>query len=125
RIEMKQYPLLTKTGAWRADQNHLTWSNRPQAKEGQPATYGGYYTQEQIRDIVQYAAARNVTIVPEIDMPGHSAAAIASYPWLSCAQQHQLPMTGGNYQNMSSNYCIGNDSVFRFTENILNELMDL
>jgi hexosaminidase len=125
RIEIKRYPNLTQTGAWRVDQNHLPWGERPQPKPGEKPTYGGYYTQKQIREIVAYAAARNVTIVPEIEMPGHSAAAIASYPWLSCSQQPQLPMTGGNYTNMSSNYCPGNDSVYVFLQNVLTEVMDL
>lgn len=125
RIEIKKYPLLTQTGAWRVDWNDKVWANRPQAKPGEPATYGGYYTQDQIKEIVRYAAERNVTIVPEIEMPGHAAAAIASYPFLSCAQQPQLPMTGGNYTNMSSSFCAGNDSVFTFLENVLSEVIDL
>ena len=125
RIEIKKYPELTQTGAWRVDQNHLVWGNRPQAKPGEPATYGGYYTQQQVSDIIRYAAIRNVTIVPEIEMPGHVASAIASYPQLSCTQQPQLPLTGGNYSNMSSNYCAGNDSVFLFLENVLNEVIAL
>ncbi|MEO7264618.1 MAG: family 20 glycosylhydrolase [Ferruginibacter sp.] len=125
RIEIKKYPLLTQVGAWRVDQNDKIWSSRPQAKEGEPATYGGYYTQEQIKDIIKYAAEQNVTIVPEIEMPGHVASAIASYPALSCTQQPQLPLTGGNYSNMSSNYCAGNDSVFLFLQNVLTEVIDL
>lgn len=125
RIEIKKYPLLTRTGAWRADYTHEIWGSRPQAVPGEPATYGGYYTQEQIREIVQYAAERNVTIVPEIEMPGHVASAIASYPYLSCRQQPQLSLTGGNYKNISSNYCAGNDSVFTFLENVLTEVVQL
>lgn len=125
RIEIKQYPELTRVGAWRVDQTDKVWSYRPQAKEGEAATYGGYYTQEQIRDIIKYAAERNVTIVPEIEMPGHVASAIASYPALSCVQQHQLPLTGGDYTGMASNYCAGNDSVFLFLQNVLTEVINL
>ena len=125
RIEIKKYPLLTQTGAWRVDETNEIWGTRPQAIPGKPATYGGYYTQEQIKDIIQYAADRNVTIVPEIEMPGHAAAAIASYPFLSCSQQPQLPMTGGNYTNISSNFCAGNDSSFTFLENVLSEVIQL
>ncbi|MEP6467783.1 MAG: family 20 glycosylhydrolase, partial [Parafilimonas sp.] len=125
RIEIKKYPLLTSTGAWRVDENDKDWSTRPQAEEGEAATYGGYYTQEQIKDIIKYASDRNVTIVPEIEMPGHVASAIAAYPYLSCTQQAQLPLTGGNYTNMSSNYCAGNDSVFLFLENVLTEVINL
>ncbi|MGN6163975.1 MAG: beta-N-acetylhexosaminidase, partial [Flavisolibacter sp.] len=125
RIEIKKYPKLTQVGAWRVDETNKVWGQRPQAKEGEAATYGGYYTQEQIKDIIRYAAQRNITIVPEIEMPGHSAAAIASYPYLSCTQQPQLPMTGGNYTNISSNYCAGNDSVFLFLQNVLTEVINL
>lgn len=123
RIEIKKYPKLTETGAWRVDHINTVWGDRPQAQPGEAATYGGYYTQQQLREMVAYAAARNVTIVPEIEMPGHEAAAIASYPQLSCMQKPQLPLTGGNYTQLSSNYCAGNDSVFTFVENVLTEVM--
>jgi hexosaminidase len=125
RIEIKKYPKLTSVGAWRVDQTDKVWGQRPQAEPGEKADYGGYYTQDQIRDIVRYAAARNITIVPEIEMPGHSAAAIASYPFLSCSQKPQLPMTGGNYKDISSNYCAGNDSVFHFLQDVLDEVINL
>lgn len=125
RIEIKKYPRLTDVGAWRVDQTALVWGSRPQARPGEAASYGGYYTQEQVREIVAYAAARNITIVPEIEMPGHVASAIASYPELSCSQQPQLPLTGGNYSGMASNYCAGNDRVFGFVEDVLTEVMAL
>ena len=125
RIEIKKYPKLTQIGAWRVDETDKVWGQRPQETPDETPTYGGYYTQEQIKDIVKYAQLRNITIVPEIEMPGHSAAAIASYPYLSCSQQSQLPMTGGNYTNVSSNYCAGNDSVFTFLQNVLTEVIAL
>jgi hexosaminidase len=125
RIEIKKYPELTKTGAWRVDQTDKSWGERPQAKPGEVPTYGGYYTQQQIKDIVKYAAERSITIVPELDVPGHSAAAIASYPFLSCTQQPQLPMTGGNYSGVSSNLCPGNDSVFTFLQDVYSEVLSL
>ncbi|MDI1307570.1 MAG: family 20 glycosylhydrolase [bacterium] len=125
RIEIKKYPKLTEIGAWRVDHTNLNWRERPQAKEGEQPTYGGFYTQEQIKDIVKYAAERNITIVPEIEMPGHVASSIASYPQLSCTQIPQLPLTGGNYTNMSSNYCAGNDEVFSFLQDVLTEVMAL
>lgn len=122
RIEIKKYPELTNIGAWRVDHTNKLWSNRPQAKPGEAATYGGYYTQAQIREIIEYASKRNITIIPEIEMPGHVASAIASYPFLSCDQQKQLPLTGGDYTGMASNYCVGNDSVFAFLDNVLTEV---
>jgi hexosaminidase len=125
RIEIKKYPKLTSVGAWRVDHNDKVWGSRPQAKPGEEATYGGYYSQEQIKEIIKYAAERNITIIPEIEMPGHVASAIASYPALSCTQIPQLPLTGGNYTDMSSNYCAGNDSVFTFLEKVLTEVIEL
>jgi hexosaminidase len=125
RIEIKKYPALTQIGAWRVDQTDKIWGSRPQAKQGETPTYGGFYTQQQIKEIIQYASARNITIVPEIEMPGHVASAIAAYPLLSCSQLPQLPLTGGNYTNMSSNYCAGNEYVYTFLENVLKEVIDL
>jgi hexosaminidase len=125
RIEIKKYPQLTAIGAWRVDYTDLDWKSRPPAKEGEAAGYGGYYTQEQIKEIIQYAAVRNITIVPEIEMPGHSAAAIASYPFLSCTGTHQLPMTGSAGTGISQNFCAGKDSVFVFLQNVLSEVISL
>lgn len=125
RIEIKKYPALTAVGAWRVDQTDRPWDIRPQAMPGQEATYGGYYTQKQIKEIIAYAAVRNVNIVPEIEMPGHVASAIAAYPNLSCSQRPQLPLTGGNYTGASSNYCAGNEEVFTFLEDVLTEVLAL
>ncbi len=126
RLEIKKYPKLTSVGAWRADRRGVPWSECKPTQPGEPATYGGYYTQQQVRDIVAYARERNITIVPEIEMPGHSEAAIAAYPWLSCTQQPQLTITGGMYPpGIQSNYCPANDSVFTFLENVLTEVMQL
>jgi hexosaminidase len=126
RLEIKKYPKLTSVGAWRADRRGIPWSESQPTQPGEPASYGGYYTQEQVRDIVAYAKERNITIVPEIEMPGHSEAAITAYPWLSCTQQPQTTITGGVYPpNYQSNYCPANDSVFTFLENVLTEVMQL
>ena len=125
RIEIKKYPALTDVGAWRVDQNKRVWSSRPLAKPGEPATYGGYYTQKQIKEIIEYAAIRNVTIVPEIEMPGHVASAIAAYPQLSCSQHPQLPLTGGDYGPVAANYCAGNEEVYTFLEDVLTEVLAL
>ena len=111
RIEIKKYPKLTEVGAWR-DQT-----------EGDGQRYGGFYTQDDIRDIVAYAAARYVTIVPEIEMPGHSLAALASYPEFSC--------TGGPFKvrtewGVEPNvYCAGNEAMFVFLQNVLDEVFTL
>ena len=82
RVEIKKLPELTNVGAWRVPRTGLWW-DRESPGEGEKATYGGFYTQEEIKDLVKYAAERYVNILPEIEAPGHSMAAIASYPYLS------------------------------------------
>jgi len=126
RIEIKKYPKLTSVGAWRADRTGIPWSECQPTQPGEETNYGGYYTQQQIREIGAYAKERNITIVPEIEMPGHSAATIAAYPWLSCTQKPQLTITGGIYPpGIQSVYDVSNDSVFTFLENVLTEVMQL
>lgn len=126
RIEIKRYPLLTELGAWRVDRVDKPWPEREPVRDGEPATYGGYYTQEQIREIVAYARMRNITIVPEIELPGHSVAALAAYPEFSCTQKPQIVHAGGPYpEGIQSAYCVGNEDVFTFLENILLEVMEL
>src|SRR5205823_969509 len=86
-------------------------------------SYGGYYTKEQIKDLIQYAKQRFITIIPEIELPGHSLAAIASYPELSCTGlQAEVGTKWGIYDNV---YCAGNEQVFTFLQNVLQEVIDL
>ena len=126
RIEIKKYPKLTSAGAWRADRTGLSWEECQPTQPGEESTYGGYYTQQQIREIVAYASERNITIVPEIEMPGHAAAAISSYPWLSTTQIPQSTITGGIYPpDYQSSFDVSNDSVFTFLENVLTEVIQL
>jgi len=124
RIEIKKYPELTRTGAWRVDREGRDWSDRPPAATGEEATYGGYYTQEEIREIVRYAAERYVTIVPEIEMPAHALAALASYPAYSCSGG-PFTVPPGSYWPISTIFCAGNDSTFAFLDDVLSEVMDL
>jgi len=124
RIEIKKYPKLTQIGAWRVNRNNVSWRKREPAKPGEKATYGGFYTQDDIREIVQYAKDRQVTIIPEIEMPAHVLSAIASYPYLSCTGDSISVPTGGIYQ-VNAIYCAGKESTFEFLENVLTEVMDL
>ncbi len=124
RIEIKKYPLLTKTGAWRVDREQEHWNARSAPKPGEKAAYGGFYTQKQIRKIVRYAAARNVTIVPEIEMPAHSLAALAAYPRYSCTGG-PFPVAPGGVWPDKDIFCAGKDSTFLFLENILSEVIGL
>ena len=107
RIEIKKYPKLTEVGAWRTEKNGTR--------------YGGFYTQDDIREVVTYARERFVTIIPEIEMPGHSSAAIAAYPWLGCEPEKKVivPINWGVKKDI---YCPG-DSTFRFLKDVLDELM--
>jgi hexosaminidase len=108
RIEIPRYPKLTEIGAWRLE-------------DGQ--RYGGFYTQADIREIVAYAQARCVTIVPEIELPGHALAALAAYPELSCTGgPFEVATTWGIFQDV---YCAGNDRTFEFLENVLTDVLAL
>ncbi len=124
RIEIKKYPKLTSIGAWRVDRESLPWTNRPPQAAGEKATYGGYYTQEDIREIVRYATERYVTIIPEIEMPAHSVEVLAAYPQLSCTGGPFTVMPGSYWPN-SAILCAGNDSTFTFLEDVLTEVMGL
>lgn len=122
RIEIKQYPRLTQIGAWRVEAGHANQVNIDPAT-GKPRLYGGYYTQQQIREIVAYAARRNVTIVPEIEMPGHASASIAAYPQLGST--NTPPLTPMSTYGVHLNLYNVDDSTFTFLENVLTEVMEL
>jgi hexosaminidase len=114
RIEIKRYPELTRIGAWRSP---------PYAgKDGEPARYGGFYTQDEIRALVAYAAERHVTIVPELDMPGHAQAAVASYPELGVTGQR--PPVSGDWGVHTYLYNV-DDATFVFMQHVLDEVMAL
>ena len=96
RIEIKSLPKLTKIGAWRVER-FGAFGNREAPSEGEATPYGGFYTQEEIKDILQYAAERQITIVPEIDIPGHSMALLAAYPELSTLKEPKMVNPGSNF----------------------------
>ena len=124
RIEIKKYPKLTGTGAWRVDRESLPWTERPPQQPGEKATYGGFYTQDDIREIVQYAKDRYVTIIPEIEMPAHSVAILAAYPQFSCTGG-PFTVTPGSYWPNKDILCAGNDSTFQFLQDVLTEVIAL
>lgn len=135
RIELKKYPKLTSVGAWRKEIPGSIFykpdSTYTEKLDGKPYTYGGYYTQKQIRDVVQYAAERNITVIPEIDVPGHSAAALTAYPEFSCEKHEQATPNSALWNGVTDtkkvniNYCAGQESTFAFLEDVFTELMDL
>lgn len=124
RIEIKSFPKLTELGAWRKGTATDPWNYEIEpAIEGQPK-YGGYYTQDDIREIIAYAKQRHITIVPEIEMPGHSWAALYAYPELSCSgvpfkKPDDVPF------EFTDPYCAGNEQTFAFFEAVLSEVIDL
>jgi len=121
RIEIKKYPRLTQIGSQRSNTiiGHY-YENFPQQYDEKP--YGGFYTQEQAREIVAYAAERFITVIPEIEMPGHAMAAISAYPYLSCTRKQIQPATKwGIFEDV---FC-PRDSTFEFMENVLTEIMDI
>lgn len=119
RIEIKKYPELTETGAWRNE----TVVGHPDNNEFDGTPYGGFYTQDEIREVVKYAAERQITVVPEIDMPGHMVAAVASYPQLGCTgKQCEVRTTWGISEDV---LCVGKEKTFEFVENVLTEIMEL
>lgn len=119
RIEIKKYPRLTSFAAWRPEAEWKKWWNtadgRKYCEREDPAAQGGYYTQEDIRELVRYAAERHITIIPEIEMPAHSEEVLTAYPELSCS--------GEPYKN--ADFCVGNEETFTFLEDVLTEVMEL
>ena len=118
RIEIKKYPELTEIGAWR---NGTVVGRNGNLYDS--IRHGGFYTQDELRDLIQYAAERHINIIPEIDLPGHMQAALATYPKLGC--------TGGPYEvwqrwGVSDDVlCAGNEATMQFVEDVLNEVMDV
>lgn len=137
RIEIKKYPKLTEVGAWR----NGTITGRYPGNGNDGKKYGGYYTQQQIKDIVKYAADRFINIIPEIEMPGHSSAAIAAYPELSCFPDEptiryfpkdckwngdstgkKVQQTWGVFDDV---FCAGKENTFQFIQNVMDEVLEL
>lgn len=119
RIEIKKYPELTQVGAYR----NGTIVGRYPGKGNDSLHYGGYYTQEQIKEIVKYATDRYITVIPEIEMPGHSSAALTAYPELGCTGgPYKVQQTWGVFDDV---YCAGNEKTFKFLEDVLDEVMQL
>lgn len=119
RIEIKKYPNLTKTGAWRSG----TIIGHHPGTGNDSIRHGGFYTQKEVKEIVAYAAKRYITVLPEIEMPGHACAALASYPSLGCTGgPYKVEQTWGVFNDV---FCAGNDSVFTFLQNVLDEVIPL
>ncbi len=127
RLEIKKYPRLTEVGAWRVDRPEMFPGRLNARSADEKATVGGFYTQKEMRQLVKYAAERNINIIPEIEMPAHSIAAIASYPELACPVVDKFvgvfPGIGG--KDASIILCAGKEHTFTFIENVLDEVMKI
>ena len=117
RIEIKRYPRLNNFAAWRSGKLWKDWNanGNKYLEQGSEGAEGGYYTQDELRDLVKYAAERGITIVPEIEMPGHSEEVLTAYPELSCTHE---PYN-------QADFCPGNIGTYDFLENVLKEVMDI
>ena len=117
RIEIKKYPRLTNFAAWRTGKNWKEWWNtdRKYLEEGTEGASGGYFTQDQCREIVEYAKKHYITVIPEIEMPSHSEEVTTAYPELSCTH---VPYK-------QADFCVGNEKTFEFLENVLLEVMEI
>lgn len=117
RLQIDAYPRLTEFAAWRPQETWKEWwaGDRQYCLEGSADAHGGYYTKEQMRELVEYAKARHIEIIPEIEMPSHSEEVLAAYPELGCS--------GEPYKD--SEFCVGNEESFRFLETVLEEVMDV
>lgn len=117
RLQIDSYPRLTEFAAWRPQQTWKEWwsADRKYAEEGSDQAYGGYYTKEDIRQLIEYASERHIEIIPEIEMPGHSEEVIAAYPELGCS--------GEPYRH--GEFCIGKEATFEFLQTVLSEVMEL
>ena len=126
RLEIKKYPRLTQVGAWRVKRDE-PFPNRRNQEEGEPVSVGGYYTQNDMREIIRFAALRQIEIIPEIEMPAHTNSSLAAYPELACPVVDRfigvLPGIGG--KNSEIVYCAGNDSVFSFLKDVIDEVSEL
>lgn len=121
RIEIEKYPLLTEIGAYRKETLIGHGGRPPFEYDGK--RYGGYYSKEEVREIVDYAAERFVTVIPEIEMPGHALAALAAYPELSCTGgPHEVATRWGVFPDV---FCAGKEETFLFLENVLSEVIEL
>lgn len=123
RIEIKKYPKLTSIGAYRASTQISHYTDSLNGNDHLP--YGGFYTQEEIKEVVAFAAERQVTVIPEIELPGHSVAALAAYPELACGDHPGPFKVAENWGIFENVYCAGKENTFKFLEDVLTEVMAL
>jgi hexosaminidase len=124
RIEMDKYPKLTEIGAWRPERPDSEWRTPQPNKPDEKMTYGGFYTKDEIRDVVAYAAARGVNVMPEIELPGHCSEILASYPEFAC-DNYPYRVEVGAYWPPKAIMCAGNPKVMQFYKDVFDEIIPL
>jgi len=124
RLEIKKYPKLTEVGAFRAQTLVGNYHDVfPQRFDAKP--YGGFYTQEEAKEVVAYAASKYITVIPEIEMPGHAVAALASYPHLACGDKPGPFKVEEKWGVLPDIFCAGKEQTFNFLEDVLNEVVEI
>lgn len=121
RIEIDNYPALTDIGAWRVDRSGYRWGTAPAPRPGEEATYGGFYTPDDIAEVIEYAAQRNIEVIPSIDIPGHCSAILAAYPGLACEPKARHVAYGPCWPH-DATLCVGNDSTLHFLFNVVDQI---
>ncbi|MDC1106680.1 family 20 glycosylhydrolase [Prolixibacteraceae bacterium] len=129
RIEIESYPELNRIGSWRVDyintdETKSNWWGRPVQKEGEKATYGGFYTKKQLKEFIKYAQAKNIEIIPEIDVPGHSQEILASYPFLSCFPEKKYHVATGGVAK-DNTICPSNPKSYEFLDTVIGEVAEI
>ena len=125
RIQIESLPKLTEVGAWRAKRVGQWW-HRDRLQPGEKPTYGGFYTHDDVKEVVAYAASRFVRVIPEIDVPGHSVAALVSYPELACTKAPESVNVGNTFFGVDENtLCVGKDFTFEFMDKVLTEVAEI
>lgn len=124
RMEIKKYPKLTEVAAWRVDQENKHWNARNNNNPEQKGTYGGFLTQDELKEIVAYAKKNNVEVIPEIEMPAHVTCVMSAYPHLSCHGKPVAVPSGGVWP-ITDIYCAGKETTFQFLEDVLLEVMEV
>lgn len=124
RIEIKKYPKLTEIGAWRVNQEDKHWNERTTNDPNEKGSYGGFFTQEDIKEIVAYAQKYGIEVIPEIEMPAHTMSAIAAYPELSC-HKRPIAVPSGGVWPITDIYCAGQEETFSFLQDVLDEVISL
>ena len=128
RIEIDRYPLLTQISAWRPMALYSEWKKKGEWKfcdRNYKGAYGGYYTKDELREIVAFADSLHIVVIPEIEMFGHSSEVTPVYPEVACGHSKFLSVGDGTYENGKSVYCIGKEKTFEFLQNIIDEVLEI